>query len=225
MNPGTIRVLLSVEPHTVRWGLLQLLDSHKPDMEVVGATGANAEALALARTMRPDVIVLGTDLGMRRAIELIPGLCACCGAKILLVTGVRDDTLVDAAIIEGACGIIRKDMPAETVLRAIVSVHRGELWLDRITIARVLGAQYGRDRGLSADQNRIALLTPKERVVVTMVAQASGVTNKELAKLLFMNEHTLRNHLSSIYQKLEVNNRLMLYIFAVRNGFAHPVAQ
>jgi DNA-binding NarL/FixJ family response regulator len=158
------------------------------------------------------------DLGTSDANQLIPELQDCCDAKILILTGVRDDARTDDAILRGARGILKKELPAEVVLQAIASVHRGELWLDRITTGRVFHQQQERERQQGAEKLKIAELTPKERQIVTAIAIAQGVNNKELAKQLFMSEHTLRNHLSAIYQKLGVGNRLQLYVYAVKHG-------
>ncbi|MGJ7915714.1 response regulator transcription factor [Massilia sp. LXY-6] len=224
MSQLPIRVLVVDDHQTVLWGLQQLIDSRQPEMAVAGTASDPAEALRLAPQLKPDVILLDMDLGMSDANQLIPELLACCDAKILILTGVRDEARTDEAILRGARGILKKEVPAAIVLRAIASVHRGELWLDRIMIGRVLQQQQERERQQSGERARIAELTPKEREIARMVAVESGVSNKELAKLLFMSEHTLRNHLSAIYQKLGVGNRLQLYVYAVKHGLDRPAA-
>jgi DNA-binding NarL/FixJ family response regulator len=218
MSSDPIRVMVVDDHQTVLWGLRQLIDSRRPEMTVVGAASDPFEALRLARELKPDLILLDMDLGTSDANQLIPELQDCCDAKILILTGVRDDARTDDAILRGARGILKKELPAEVVLQAIASVHRGELWLDRITTGRVFHQQQERERQQGAEKLKIAELTPKERQIVTAIAIAQGVNNKELAKQLFMSEHTLRNHLSAIYQKLGVSNRLQLYVYAVKHG-------
>lgn len=218
MSNTPIRVMLVDDHQTVLWGLRQLIDSRRPEMTVAGAASDPAEALRLARELNPDLILLDMDLGASDANQLIPELQACCDAKILILTGVRDEARTDDAILRGARGILKKELPAEVVLQAVASVHRGELWLDRITTGRVFHQQQERERQQSGEKQRIAELTPKERQIVTAVAVSPGVNNKELSKQLFMSEHTLRNHLSAIYQKLGVGNRLQLYVYAVKHG-------
>lgn len=218
MSSDPIRVMVVDDHQTVLWGLRQLIDSRRPEMTVVGAASDPFEALRLARELEPDLILLDMDLGTSDANQLIPELQDCCDAKILILTGVRDDARTDDAILRGARGILKKELPAEVVLQAIASVHRGELWLDRITTGRVFHQQQERERQQGAEKLKIAELTPKERQIVTAIAIAQGVNNKELAKQLFMSEHTLRNHLSAIYQKLGVGNRLQLYVYAVKHG-------
>jgi DNA-binding NarL/FixJ family response regulator len=218
MSSDPIRVMVVDDHQTVLWGLRQLIDSRRPEMTVVGAASDPFEALRLARELKPDLILLDMDLGTSDANQLIPELQDCCDAKILILTGVRDDARTDDAILRGARGILKKELPAEVVLQAIASVHRGELWLDRITTGRVFHQQQERERQQGAEKLKIAELTPKERQIVTAIAIAQGVNNKELARQLFMSEHTLRNHLSAIYQKLGVSNRLQLYVYAVKHG-------
>jgi DNA-binding NarL/FixJ family response regulator len=224
MSHATIRVMLVDDHQTVLWGLRQLIDSRQPEMTVAGAASDPVEALRLARELKPDLILLDMDLGTSDANQLIPELQACCDAKILILTGVRDEVRTDDAILRGARGILKKELPAEIVLQAIASVHRGELWLDRITTGRVFHQQQERERQQSGEKLRIAELTPKERQIVTAVAVAPGVNNRALAQQLFMSEHTLRNHLSAIYQKLGVGNRLQLYVYAVKHGLDRRAA-
>jgi len=215
---GPIRVLLVDDHQTVLWGLRQLIGSRQPAMAVAGAASGAEDGLQLARALQPDVIVLDMDLGATDGVQLIPQLHACCRARILVLTGVRDEARTDQAVLHGAHGVVRKEADAEVVLKAIESVHRGELWLDRMTTARVFQYQQAREQIKSARQSRHALLTAKENDIVRKLVEHSGLGNRELAAVLCMSEHTLRNHLSSIYQKLEVDNRLKLYVYAVKNG-------
>lgn len=219
-----IRVLLVDDHQTVLWGLQQLVASRQPAMAVAGAASKAEDALQLARALQPDVILLDMDLGAADGVQLIPQLQACCRARILVLTGLRDEARLDQAVLKGARGIVRKEAPADVVLKAIESVHRGELWLDRITTARVFQYQQQREQLQAAQKSKCAMLTPKEGEIVRSLVEHSGLNNKELAALLFMSEHTLRNHLSSIYQKLDVDSRLKLYVYAVKNGLGLPAA-
>lgn len=218
MSETTIQVLLVDDHQTVLWGLQQLIGGRYPEMAVAGTSSNAEEAIGLARSLQPDVILLDMDLGDSDGAQLIPELLARCAARILILTGVRDDARTDEAVLRGARGVVRKEAPADVVLKAIASVHRGELWLDRLTTARVFQYQQQREQRQAIQKSTLAVLTPKEREIVHKVVEHSGVNNRELAKLLFMSEHTLRNHLSSIYQKLNVGSRLNLYVYAVKNG-------
>jgi DNA-binding NarL/FixJ family response regulator len=145
-----------------------------------------------------------------------------CQARILVLTGVREQSRLDGAVLHGARGLVMKDAPPELLLRAIRCVGDGEVWVDRATSGRLLDRQLGRSNDAPGVKGRYDALTPKEREVVGKVVELSGASNRELARMLFMSEHTLRNHLSSIYQKLGVDNRLKLYVDAVKHGLVKP---
>src|SRR5471030_1218949 len=109
---------------------------------------------------------------------------------------------------------------AEVVLNAIRSVHRGELWLDQGLMGRLLGA-LTRPAPAPAhhpEANKLATLTAKERKIIALMVEGNGASNKDLALRAFVAEHTLRNYLTSIYQKLGVANRLELYVYATKHG-------
>lgn len=217
-----LRILLVDDHDIVVWGLRQLIDGQRPAMEVAGTAHCAEEALAAARSLQPDLIVLDMQVGDSDGAALIPDLLALCPARILVLTGVRDERRLDDTIIQGARGLVMKDAPPELLLRAIRSVGQGELWVDRATSGRLLDRQRGVRGDGAGGRDKYGTLTPKEREIVGKVVEASGAGNRELARMLFMSEHTLRNHLSSIYQKLEVDNRLKLYVDAVKNGFVKP---
>ncbi|MGX4642129.1 response regulator [Massilia sp. SYSU DXS3249] len=220
--PPSLRILLVDDHDIVLWGLRQLIDGQRPAMEVAGTARSAEEALAAARSLQPDLIVLDMQVGNSDGAALVPELLALCPARIVILTGVRDQRRLDDAIMHGARGLVMKEAPPELLLRAIRSVSDGELWVDRATTGRILDRQLGRGAHAGSDQGKYDMLTPKEREVVGKVVEASGASNRELARMLFMSEHTLRNHLSSVYQKLGVDNRLKLYVDAVKCGFAKP---
>jgi DNA-binding NarL/FixJ family response regulator len=115
--------------------------------------------------------------------------------------------------------VLRKDASAEQVLQAIERVHRGELCMDGDMMSRVFSEFVASKTSprIDPEAEKQASLTAKERKIIFTVVQGSGASNKALAQKLFITEHTLRNHLSSIYQKLDVANRLELYVYAVRH--------
>jgi DNA-binding NarL/FixJ family response regulator len=141
-------------------------------------------------------------------------------AKVLLFSGEQDDLLHETAILQGASGVVRKDETPSVLLKAITKVHDGQLWLDRSTTGRMFVQFSRRKRDGAEDMARKKLETLTEReydVVRTLVTQP-GADNKRLARNLHIGEHTLRNHLSRIYDKLGVPNRVELYLFAQRHG-------
>lgn len=220
----SIRIMLVDDHQTVLWGLEKLINGESPKMEVVGKAANCADALRLAKKIRPDIILLDLDLGGESGLDIIPALLKDGRAHVVILTGVRDLEVADRAVLNGARGIVRKEEPAEILLRAIEKIHGGELWLDRGATGRIFVAlsRAGGKAPPDPDAARIATLTPKERRITTAIVKQAGAGNREIAKILHMSEHTLRNHLTSIYAKLEVKNRMDLFIYATRHGLDRP---
>jgi two-component system nitrate/nitrite response regulator NarL len=218
-SSGTIGVLLVEDHQTMLWGLQKLVDGERPRMAVAGTARTCADALATAAQLAPDVILLDIDLDGVCMIDFLPELLANGLSRALLLTAERDTGTLDLAVRRGARGILHKEVAAEQVLKAIEKIHRGELWFDAGTMGRVFGQVFDA-RGARADpaQARHAQLTARERAIVNATVEHSGSANHVLAAQLFISEHTLRNHLTSIYRKLGVASRLELYVYAVRHA-------
>lgn len=212
-----IRVLLVDDHKTVLWGLGKLIEAESPRMELAGKASTRAEALAAARVVQPHIVLLDLDLNGSSSLEFLPDLLGEADARVIILTGLRDTNLHDEAILKGASGVVMKEEPGEVIVRAVERVHEGELWLDRATAARVL-SKLGCS-GQNPHQARNSSLTPKEREVVTAMVHG-GANTRAIAERLQMSEHTLRNHLSSIYVKLEVKNRVELVSYALQHGLA-----
>lgn len=215
-----IRVFMIDDHRSILWGLERLIESGKPAMKVVGSAENVSAALGLLDAAQPDVILLDIDLGVENGIDGIPKLSARSRARILVLTGVRDKAAHDKAVLAGACGVVEKESPAETILTAIDKVHGGQVWLDRAATGRIF-VEFSREsagQGVDPDRAKIASLTVREREIVAITAGNAGATAKTIAQILFISEHTLRNHLTSIYNKLEVANRLELFAYAHKHG-------
>ena len=221
MQPAaaTIRVMLIDDHQTMLWGLGKLIDGEKPRMEVVGAARTCEEALTQIAQLMPDVVLLDLDLDGKNAIDILPTLLSHSKTRVLILTGERKQAVLDVAILRGARGILHKDASAEQVLKAIEKTHQGELWLDRETLSRVFGELMNpvMPHKLDSEAEKQAMLTPKEKKIIHTIIEGSGASNKVLAQRLFISEHTLCNHLTSIYHKLDVSNRLELYVYAVKH--------
>lgn len=221
-----IRVMLVDDHRTVLWGLAKLIDGEMPRMQVVGKATSGAAAIELAAETLPDVAVLDLDLAGESGADLIPRLVNGHGTRVLVLTGMRDTKLHETSILRGACGLVLKQEPAETLLKAIEKVHEGQLWLDRATTGRIfIGlSRPKREPAEARGEANLDSLTARERDVVRQMVEAPGADNRTLAARLQMGEHTLRNHLSRIYDKLGVPNRLELYVYAQRQGLGGPLS-
>jgi two-component system nitrate/nitrite response regulator NarL len=215
-----IRVLLVDDHRSVLWGLEKLIESAKPQMQVVGVAASGREALAAAEQHRPDVILLDLDLGDGSGLDLLADLLRDGDTKVLILTGTRDPEVREIAVLRGARGMVHKTESAEIILSAIKCVSRGEIWLDRATTAKViaaLSAADGRSRS-DPEDSAMAALTQKERDIVAAVVKHKGAPIKVIADGLCLSSHTVRNHLASIYSKLGVHSRLELFVYAKERG-------
>ncbi|MEK6321655.1 MAG: response regulator transcription factor [Acidobacteriota bacterium] len=225
--PGSIaepiRVLLIDDHVIVRAGLRMLLESYKK-MIVVGEASSRADAVAIAAREQPDIILLDLDLAGESGLDFLRELLATApGARVVILTGVRDPEAHRQAVRLGAMGLVFKDKAAEVLIKAIERVHAGEVWLDRQLTARVLSEMSQVDESrtkVDGDAEKIALLTDREREIMGLVCQ--GFKNKQIAERLFISEATVRNHLTSILSKLELSDRFELALFAYRHHLAKP---
>jgi DNA-binding NarL/FixJ family response regulator len=221
---GAISVLLVEDHQTMLWGLQKLIDAERPRMAVAGMARNCSDALASAAQLAPDVILLDLDLGGVSMIEFLPQLLANGLSRVLVLTAAHHTETLDLAVRRGARGILHKEVPAGQVLKAIEKIHRGELWFDAETMGRVFGQLLGARSASGPDPalEKHASLTAREREIVSAAVEHSGSANHVVAERLFISEHTLRNHLTSIYRKLDVTNRLEMYVYAIRHGLIQP---
>ena len=204
-----------IDPHQITlWGMTQLLTLNSR-IEVCGTSSNRVDALKLAATSKPDVIVLEPDLHEENGIDLISDLLKITKAKIIIYTGSNNSKILDQAVVKGARGVINKTESTDNLLKAIEKIHEGELWLNRNATSRILLqiAQASSPKELSNEQKKLLTLTSKEEKVTRAIQMYSEKTLKQIAENLHISEHTLRNHLASIYDKLDVRNRMELYVF------------
>jgi DNA-binding NarL/FixJ family response regulator len=220
MNETSIRVLLIDDHRSVLWGLEKLIDSQRPRMQVIGKYTSFGEASAFVKELAPDIVLLDMDLGTEKGIEVIPQMLAICTAKILILTGSRDGKLLDQAVVAGAKGVLGKENPAETIIRAIECVHSGQLWIDHDRMGRIISELSTKksEKESNPELEKLETLTPKERMIFRAMTSRAGASGSEVAKSIHISESTLRNHLTSIYAKLDISNRLELWDFAQKYG-------
>lgn len=212
----TINVFLVDDHKTVLWGLERLIESTSRQMSVVGMAENSDELFAKLPAAKPDVILLDLDLGGISSLGCLEKLTAGAPARVLTLTGSNDPAVHQHAVVHGARGVVHKQVAAEVLLRAIQKVHLGEIWLDRNTLGQVLTTLAHGDKK-SSEAIRLDLLTAKERQIVAMIVEEKGARIKVIADKMHMSEHTMRNHLTSIYDKLEVAGRMELHLFAAEH--------
>jgi DNA-binding NarL/FixJ family response regulator len=213
-----IRVVLIDDQQLFRTGIKSLIGNDN-GIRVVGEAGSPTEALAAVKHEQPDVILLDQTLHGECGLDLLPGLLAAAeNAKILILTETRDAETHRKAVRLGAKGLVSKDSSFAALAKAIERVHAGEVWLDRSMTAAVLEDLTRRKetQKLNPEEAKIVTLTGREREVITSVGE--GLKNKQIGERLFISDVTVHHHLTSIYSKLEVSDRLELVIYAYRHG-------
>jgi DNA-binding NarL/FixJ family response regulator len=219
-NP--IRVLLVDDHHLFRAGL-RLIIERLPGMELVGEAGDRSEALEKAASDNPDIILLDIDLGGESGLDLIGDLLAsAANARIIIITGSRDPEIYREAVLRGAMGVVPKEKAAEVLIKAIERVKAGEAWLDPVTVAGLLTeiSAKKKPKAVNPEAAKIATLTKREREVISLVGE--GIKSREIADRLFISETTVRHHLTSIFDKLGVGDRVELMLYAYRHELANP---
>lgn len=195
-----------------------MLIDQNPTMKVIGLAGNRSEALAIAASEQPNLIILDLLLGDEDGLTILPELREVAkNARVLVLTGLRGSESQRRAMLAGAMGVVLKDHAAEVLIKAINKVHQGEVWLDRLTMGSVLD-EMTQTPETDPDKARIASLTEREREVIALIAE--GLKNKEIGKRLFISETTVTHHLSSIFSKLGVSDRLELVIYAFSRNLA-----
>jgi two-component system, NarL family, response regulator DevR len=212
-----IRVMLVDDHEVVREGLKMVLELDD-EIEVVGQAADGQQSVQSARLLSPDVVLM--DVMMPGSID---GVAACReirsaqpGTQVVMLTSSASQEAVEASIMAGASGYVLKNVGRQELLRCIKAVGRGESLLDPGVTRKVLD----RMRGLiEAERQREGeALSARENEVLALVAQ--GFTNKEIAQELVISEHTARNHVIRILDKLQVSRRSEAAAYAARHGMA-----
>jgi DNA-binding NarL/FixJ family response regulator len=211
-----IRVFV-VAPPIAAWGLERLVQTRAPQFCVAGVQPSIGPDDPLPGHEAGDVLVMDAEGG--GTVDSLSRMQGMLPANLIVLTAWQDPALLEQAIFAGVRGVVRKSDPPENLLKAIEKVWHGELWIDRGTTTRIVMEMSRRKAAHRDDpeQHRIRTLTTRERQTVSALASDVAAPGKVIAGRLCISEHTLRNHLTSIYSKLGVSNRLDLYAFATRH--------
>ncbi len=211
-GPVSARTLHIIEDHpVVREGIRMLLEA-AGEARVVGASASASAAVRELLRAPPDVVLLDLDLGDEDGLEWLPRILAAApGARVLILTALRDPGRDEAALHAGARGFVHKDASPEVLVRAIRAVGAGELWFEPAVLR-------ARSAGAPSSPPPFASLTTREREIVGLVGE--GLRNEEIARRLGISEKTVRNHLTAVFAKAGVSGRLELVVLAYRQGLA-----
>lgn len=215
-----MRILLADDHALFRKGLAGLLAA-EPDFEVVGQAATGKEAIALARDLMPDLVLMDIFMpewdgleATRRLKDELPYV-----RVVILTISEKEETLFEA-IKAGAQGYLLKGIEPPELFEMLRGLGRGEAALSRGMAAKILKEFSRRDPPARPADSPVTRLTPREREVLTHVSQ--GLSNKLVAAQLGVSENTVRNHLRNILEKLHLENRVQAAAFALRHNLSHP---
>jgi DNA-binding NarL/FixJ family response regulator len=219
----TIRVLLADDQPLVRGGFAIFVGA-APDLAVVGQAGTGREAVELARSVRPDVVVMDIrmpELDGLVATRLITTDPELAGVRVLILTTFEIDAYVFEALRAGASGFLGKSAEPAELLDAIRTVHRGDALLSPAATRALIGRFLAQpDAGHPTGPGRLTALTEREREVLALVA--AGLSNMDIADQLVVSAHTVKTHVNRTMTKLDAHDRAQLVIAAYEAGLIRP---
>ncbi len=215
--PDTFRLLVVDDHEVVRQGLVALLD-RRAGFEVVAQAGTVAEAIEQAHRHQPDIVVMDVRLPDGSGIEACREIRAeLPGTRVVMLTSYPDEEAVMSAIIAGASGYLLKQIRARDLVAALETVGRGESLLDPAVTEKVLERVRRMASGEMTDE--LSALTAQERKILMLVAE--GKTNKEIAADVFLSDKTVKNYVSSILSKLDLERRAQAAAFVAKHRSPH----
>ena len=218
----TIRVAVADDQPLVRTGFAAIV-AHTNDLELVGEASNGDEAVALARSQRPDVVLMDVRMPIVDGIEAtrrITGDPACEGVRVVILTTFDLDEYVYGALRAGASGFLLKDAAPEEVLSAVRVVAGGDALLAPSVTRRLIERFADLPVERHTDPKVLARLTEREREVMSLVAQ--GLSNAEIATRIFVSPATAKTHVGRVLTKLGVHDRAQLVMLAYETGLVTP---
>jgi two-component system nitrate/nitrite response regulator NarL len=223
MEAEPIRIVILDNHALVRAGLRSLIDE-QATMKVVGEAGNLDDGLATISSNHPDIVLFELNLTDQLSPDIITQILLACGTTHpIIVTGINNPVIIQQLVENGAMGVVFKSQSADTLIKAIEKVHNGEVWLERSMIANVLSRLSRPNVPVknNSEVENIDELSDREKEIVRLIGK--GYKNKRISSQLCISETTVRHHLTSIYNKLGVTDRLELLVYAHRFGLVKPL--
>jgi two-component system NarL family response regulator len=213
---GKIRLLLVFRNEIFREGLARLLGVN-PAIHVAGTSSGAAEAIEKVIKLKPDVVLLDTELAEGNCVDLIKRICELQPeTKVIIFTDSSESRNLLDALRAGAMSYMTKNITSECLIKVITLTMEGEVIIGA-PLAKKLFAEFVSLEAEKPPQTKyVEILSEREREVLSMVAQ--GATNREIAAALFISEHTVKVHLHNILEKLHVHNRQQATAIAIEEG-------
>jgi DNA-binding NarL/FixJ family response regulator len=218
VNEASIRVLIADDQALMRTGFQMILDV-QPDIEVVGQAIDGTDAIRHYERLTPDVVVMDVRMPSMDGIDATRRLTALDPpARVLILTTFDLDEYVYEALRAGASGFLLKDRPPEELVAAVRVIAAGEALLAP-SVTRRLIEEFAK-RAPTASRDELAELTDREREVLVLMAR--GLSNREIAGALVIEESTVKTHVKRILRKLRLRDRVHAVIFAYESGLTRP---
>jgi DNA-binding NarL/FixJ family response regulator len=217
---GGIRVVIVDDQPLVRSGIAFII-STEPGMTVVAEAQNGELGLTAVGNHRPDVVLMDVRMPVMDGITATRQLHEAGGPPVLVLTTFDDDDVLWGSLQAGAAGFVLKDTPADDLIAAIRMVADGRAWLDSRVTPRVLDAVRQTRRRSADGVPGFEALSEREREVLTLIA--TGASNPEIARLLFLSERTVKGHVGSIFAKLGARDRAAAIICAFEAGLVEPI--
>ena len=218
----SVRVLIVDDQALVRTGFKMILEA-EPDLEVVGEAADGQEALAQARSLSPDVVLMDVRMPELDGIEATRQLLGDeeATAKVVMLTTFDMDEYVYEALRAGASGFLLKDVPPEQLVAGIRAVASGDALLAPSVTRRVIEEFVRRPPdSVRTPPERLGELTARELEVLKLIAR--GLSNAEIAKELFVSETTVKTHVAHVLMKLQLRDRVQAVVLAYESGLVQP---
>jgi DNA-binding NarL/FixJ family response regulator len=216
------RVLIVDDDHLMRAGLVELL-ANDPSIEVAGEASTGREAVDRARQLAPEVVLMDVRMpdldGIAATRELSRSAPA---ARVLILTTFEQDDYIFGALRAGASGFLLKRTRPEELIAAVHTVAAGDSLLSPSVTRRVIDRMAQQPTPDLTDRARLDELTPREREVLALIAR--GLSNREIAGALVVEESTIRTHVKRVLMKLGLRDRVQAVIFAYETGLNRPGA-
>jgi DNA-binding NarL/FixJ family response regulator len=210
-----LRILLADDHIVMRTGLRALLE-RQPNLEVVGESENGRETVALAASLRPDVVVMDVGMPVLNGIEATQMIVTQCPTIAVVILSMHaDESYVMRALKAGARGYLLKDSAAADLIGAIQAISQGKSFFSP-KVSRILAEDYVRVLKQKGAVDTYDLLTSREREILQLLAE--GKANKEVATALNISPYTVETHRGHILQKLNLHNSAELVLYAVRKG-------
>jgi len=215
MNDRKISVLIADDNSLMREGLKQILEL-EPDIKVVPSAANGEEAIKYAQLYKPNVILMDINMPKMNGIDALRRLRDIgVDSKVIMLTIHDAREYLYETIRIGANGYVLKDADSDTLLKAIRDVCQGKSYIQP-SLSELLVKEFNSKGDKSKATSVIDTLTKREYEVLTLIAE--GLNNREIAEKLFISEKTVKNHVSNIFKKLDVNDRVQAAIFTFRNN-------